>query len=178
MTLIQATDIEMRPASIEDAGSVARIHVAAWRAAYQGIIPTVHLEGLSVEKREAYWRDAIARGELGLDVARTTTENVGWVASGLCRAPDASPDDGEIWAIYVAPGHWSQGIGQALLRHARSRLARQGFRTVRLWVLEENRHAIRFYLAAGLVPDPGDGKKIVRAGKTLREVRYSAPMAG
>ena len=48
-------------AKLEDAHAIAEIHVLTWRAVYQGIVPADYLATLSVEKREALWRDSIAK---------------------------------------------------------------------------------------------------------------------
>jgi hypothetical protein len=47
----------IEPATADDAGAIAQIHVDAWRAAYVGILPDDHLASLSVDEREAMWRD-------------------------------------------------------------------------------------------------------------------------
>jgi len=43
-----------------------------------------------------------------------------------------------------------------------------------LWVLVKNHRAIKFYLAAGFVPDVASTKEITIAGGSLQEVRYVA----
>lgn len=156
----------------EDAPAIARIHVDAWRAAYEGIIPAAFLAGLSMERREAAWREAIARGIPELLVAKDAAGVLGWIAFGACRDPGAAANRGEIQAIYLAPSHWAQGIGRLLWREARQRLVRQGFTSASLWVLAENARALRFYRAAGFVPDPSGHREIERGGTRLLELRY------
>jgi ribosomal protein S18 acetylase RimI-like enzyme len=170
--------MHVEPATLADARAVAEVHVLAWRAVYEGIVPADYLATLSVEKREAVWRDAIAKGTPELWVARIEGRIVGWVAFGPCRDQDASPQAGEIWAIYVAPAHWSRGVGRALWRTARERLLLDGYQFVSLWVLAENLRAIRFYQAAGFTPDLSLTKELVLGGKPLQEVRYRVGIAG
>lgn len=168
----------IRPAQREDATAIARIHVAAWQAAYAGIIDAAYLAALSTAQREAYWAQAIAQGRPGLLLAQDGDGAVtGWIAFGDCRDTDAPSTRGEIWAIYVDPTRWSQGAGQALWRQARDRLLEQGKAEVSLWVLAANQRAIRFYAALGFAPDPGSDRAITVAGASIDEVRQICPLA-
>lgn len=161
-----------------DVPAVARIHVSAWQAAYEGIVPADYLATLSVDARAGYWSEAIRAGHPELWVARVGGEVAGWVALGPCRDEGAGPSDGEIWAIYVAAPFWSLGVGKALWLRARERLAEREFRTASLWVLAENARAIRFYRAAGFAPEAGSAKTFELGGKPLQEIRYVAAIVG
>ncbi len=170
-------DIKLRHASLEDAFEIARIHIAAWRQAYRGLISDDHLDSLSVTQREAFWRAAIQRGDTTLILATIQGQIAGWVSIGACRDPGATAQDGEIWAIYIDPAHWGRGIGQALWRAARQQLLQLGYRTASLWVLCENAQAIRFYLAAGFKPDPESIIQVAIGGANHAEIRYTALLA-
>jgi ribosomal protein S18 acetylase RimI-like enzyme len=165
-------------AKLEDAHAIAEIHVLTWRAVYQGIVPADYLATLSVEKREALWRDSIAKGTPELWVAKTEGRVIGWVAFGPCRDKGTPPQVGEVWAIYVTASHWSSGVGRALWLTARERLQRHGYKSVSLWVLAENSRAIKFYLAAGFAPDLSSTKELTLGGKPLTEVRYEVEIDG
>ena len=49
----------IRPAVIHDARAIAQVHVESWKSTYRGILPEALLDGLSVEKREASWRELL-----------------------------------------------------------------------------------------------------------------------
>ena len=51
----------IRPAEVQDAAGIARVHVESWRSTYQGIFPESFLASLSVERRENYWREQLLR---------------------------------------------------------------------------------------------------------------------
>lgn len=155
-----------------DASGVAEVHVRSWRSAYRGVVPDAYLAGLSVEKREQAWREAFRRGSPELWVASNDAGVGGWIAFGSSRDPDAAATVGEVEAIYVAPEHWSAGVGRTLWFVARRRLMERKFESVTLWVLEENARAIRFYRAAGFSLDRDSRKQINVGGKGLWEVRY------
>lgn len=159
-------------ATLEDAHAIAQVHVLAWRAAYEGIVPAEYLAAQSVAKREAVWRESITKGTPEVLVAKVEGRLVGWIAFGRSRDEDAAPQAGEIWAMYADPSHWSRGVGHLLWTHARERLADQGYKSVSVWVLAENVRAIKFYRAAGFAADPLGRKEVTMAGKTLQELRY------
>ncbi len=164
-------------ASPEDAAAIARVQVHSWQAAYEGIMPAEYLAALTAEKREAVWREFIARGAPELLVAREGESVVGFVAFGLCRDENAPADRAEVWAIYVAPSHWSQRVGSQLYGHARARLVEQGYHSVSLWVLIDNTRAIQFYAGVGFVADDESVKELVIGGKPLKEIRYVARLS-
>src|SRR5207302_11285948 len=83
----------------------------AWQSAYQGVVPPEYLASLSVEEREAMWRESIVKGVPQLFVAKVEGAMVGWVALGPCRDEGSPPDCAEVWAIYVAPLRGPAGSG-------------------------------------------------------------------
>ena len=101
---------------------------------------------------------------------------VGFVAFGPCRDEGVGAARAEIWAIYVTPSHWSQGVGSQLWERARSRLTAQGYRSVSLWVLMGNERAIQFYDRVGFAVDAASAKEVVLSGKALQEIRYVAEL--
>lgn len=129
--------IEVVSAMPDDALAIAEVHVAAWQAGYRGLVPDEVLAGLSVERREIYWRDALIVGSPMVFVARVGDELAGWVAVGPCRDTGAPVDAGELWAIYLREAYWGSGTGRALWHRARQWLVGQGMRSASLWVLAE-----------------------------------------
>lgn len=168
--------MRIEPATAGDARAIAQIHVDAWRAAYVGIMPDDHLALLSVDEREAMWREAIAAGEPELLVAHRDDRVIGWVSFGASRGKDARPEVGEVWAIYLDPHHIATGAGRALWSAARTRLAERGFTSVILWVLAGNAGAIRFYERAGFALEPGSAQRFTLGGREIEELRYVATL--
>ena len=169
--------MQIRSAVLTDALAIAEVHVAAWRAAYRGVIPDTTLESLSVPARNAHWSDAIQRGTPSILVAVPVDSVAGWIAFGPCRDPDKPSHTGELWAMYVSPEHWSGGIGRALWLAAGEQLRGGGFRSVTLWVLAQNARACHFYHRVGFRPDPAASKIRDIGGVSLAEVRYEAQIA-
>jgi ribosomal protein S18 acetylase RimI-like enzyme len=150
--------------------------VEGWRAAYRGIVPDEYLDSLSIDGRESAWRQQLLAAHTTTWVAQVSDAIVAWISVGPSRDADAGASTGEIWAVYVAPGCWGQGIGRSLCEHAEQQLRREGCIEVTLWVLKDNERAVKFYQSNGFVPDSGHEKKIERGGKTLVEIRFRKPL--
>ena len=136
----------VRAARQSDAPAIARVHVESWRAGYGGLLAQELLEKLSVRERERIWRGALAdddalRAGRRVEVAVAGEAVVGFVSAGPSREHDAAAQVGEIYAIYVAPEHWSSGIGQALLNSAIGHLEAIAMREALVWVLVSNARA-------------------------------------
>jgi ribosomal protein S18 acetylase RimI-like enzyme len=170
-------EFEVVPATESDCRAVAELHVASWRAAYAEILPPDYLAGLSVDRREASWRQVLAEARSELLLARRGDAVVGFTSFGRSRDQDAPPARGEVWAIYVHPDAWSCGVGRRLLDATRERLVATGHDSVSLWVLAGNARAIRFYAAAGFEIEPGTEKEFELGGVRVREVRMVAVLA-
>jgi GNAT superfamily N-acetyltransferase len=158
-----------------DAEAIARLHIASWQNAYRGQLPDSFLDGLSLElaSRTEFWRMHIstqssARHEIW--AADFDGDVRGFAALGPARRDDET-ESGEIYALYVDPLHWSQGVGGALLTHATARLFRE-FSSAILWVLASNVRARRFYERARWAHDGGIKIENLPDGTKLREVRY------
>jgi ribosomal protein S18 acetylase RimI-like enzyme len=164
------TATSVRPATADDAPGIARVHVDSWRAAYAGIVPRSVLDGLSVERREAFWRSDLSQPDHRLWVATSHTI-VGFAATGPARDDDLPAGAGELFAIYVLPDSWGRGYGAALFRAATTDLTARGLHPLVLWVLTENTRGRRFYELMGWSPD-GSTRELDFAGTPIQEVRY------
>ena len=135
----------VRPASARDAKAIAEIHVATWQATYKDLMPDDYLKSMTIDKRQAYWREAIEYSEPQLVVATENDKVVGFVGFDRSRDAGTKSSVGEIWALYVLPAHWGQGVGVALWDGAREGLKEEGCTQVTLWVLLHNERALRFF---------------------------------
>lgn len=144
-----ATTYRIRRASPDDARSVAEVHVDSWRHAYRGMLPDAYLDRLSVDDREAMWREAFAEDTSGAFVAEVGDRIVGFASFGPSRDDDASETVAEVPAIYVEPSEVGRGVGRRLLEAATAALRDAGYRRATLWVLEANERARRFYEKSG-----------------------------
>lgn len=165
--------MEVRPAIPSDALSIAEIDVESWKQAYHGLIAGSILDSRTVDSRMKHWASAIESRKPHLLVAETNSIVVGWIAFGLSRDKDASPQTGEIEAIYTHPDYWRQGIGKALLSRALHSFSGQQFSRITLWVLSGNIRAAGFYRAQGFQMDSCPPKVSKRGDQVLEEIRYA-----
>lgn len=162
----------VRPATSRDAKAIAEIHVATWQAAYKDLMPEDYLNQMTVEKRQAYWREAIEYSEPQLLVATDGDQIAGFVGYDRSRDAKTRSTVGEIWAMYVAPAHWRQGAGLALWDGARDGLKEEGCTQVTLWVLLRNEGAMEFYEhAAGFKREMPTLKTVDFGSVKLEEIR-------
>jgi ribosomal protein S18 acetylase RimI-like enzyme len=161
--------VTIRAATSYDVAAVAALHVAAWRAAYRGIIPDDHLAALEVRDFEASHRARLEDPRMEFLVADDRGVVRGFAILGRSRDADVA-GDGELHAIYVDPAAWGQGHGAALMRESMTRLRSLGFARSRLWVLRDNVRARRFYEKHRWEPDGTEKPRTI--GVSLVEVRY------
>jgi ribosomal protein S18 acetylase RimI-like enzyme len=161
----------IRPALIPDALAIAKVHIAAWQAAYAGIFPEDFLKSLSLEQREAQWVSNLNGATSATAVAEREGHVLGFVSFGPARDDDCDSSlVAEIVAIYVAPDAWGTGIGSQLFEFAMKSLAERSFETVTLWVLEDNAQARRFYERRGFALDGRISQNTL--GPPLTVLRY------
>jgi len=142
----------LRPGTAADADGLAEVFIAAWRDAYPGVVDAEILESLDHESI-ARWlgEDVTSSGTVVVAEASDGTI-VGFVRFG--EDPEGS-ENGYVHSLYVHPRAAARGIGRRLLEHAVEALEAAGHPAVTLWVFEANERALRFYAAAGFVPDGG-----------------------
>ena len=165
--------MRIRSAISADAAELARVQLAAWRAAYAGILPARFLERMSQEKREQGWRAILLEGKTITLVLDREGDMLGFINVGAARDTDKQPGrTGEVHALYLLPGQWGRGHGRRLLEAGVEVLARGGYSEVVLWVLQENRRARWFYERQGF---RWDGEvKVERVGDTEpQQLRYT-----
>ena len=170
--------VHIRVATAADVPAIAAVYLASWRCAYRGIIPDAYLDALTVEGRTRQIGNVLREDPSPFWVAESQGQIRGHISFGRSRDPDATARTAEVRSVYVDPQQWGTGTGRALWLAARGWCRGHGFEAVTLWVLAENRRAIRFYEAAGFVAEPGTLKDLNRGGRTLQEVRYVTSLAG
>jgi GNAT superfamily N-acetyltransferase len=151
--------LTIRAATVADATAIGEVHVRSWQAAYAGLIPADFLARLSAESRAASWGRRIGDGGPVL-VAEEDGVIAGFAAYG----------DDRLYALYLLPEYWGQGIGRAL--HDRVVEEMSGAGAV-LWVLSTNERAKAFYVRQGWVDDGATQTETIDEGRvTLEERRF------
>ena len=168
--------LTIRPATLNDAQSIARIRVQGWRFAYQGLISQDYLDSLSVAKDTERMRGYLSQFPQNSPLSRSASvqgSSDGKKRSFMLAVRDdavlgfchfsAAPDkddraeravpggtlNGRLHSLYIDPETLGQGIGHTLMSHALSTFAAWGCERATLWVLEGNSRAISFYERQG-----------------------------
>ena len=168
--------MQLRRAEPADARAVAGLHVAAWKAAFPGLLPQDYLDDLAPEDRLGAWEEALAPSPWPIVVvAEEDGALLGFACVSPSRDEDAGEEVGELQTLYVDPSTWRTGVGTALLDAGCEELATAGFTTATLWVLGVNERARRFYERHGWRPD-GAIKEHDWVAFVATDVRYRRPL--
>jgi ribosomal protein S18 acetylase RimI-like enzyme len=165
-----------RDAVAEDGIGIARVWVAAWQAAYAGLMPAAYLAGLNAEAALPGFEKALRANQSAL-VVELDGDIVGFSVHGASRDPGAHSETGEVIAINLHPASWRRGLGRQLLRETQQRLRARGFSDATLWVLHGNARARQFYEALGWRLDGAEKHDDKLTGFALHEVRYRVALA-
>jgi GNAT superfamily N-acetyltransferase len=128
----------IRPARADDLETLLAIQREAAVAAFAHIFDQTRYSFPNDDIREV-WREALDDPEVEVYVAESDGEPAGSVSVG----------SGFLRTLYVLPRHQGTGVGSALHDFALERLAALGCGTARLWTLEENWDARRWYERRG-----------------------------
>jgi GNAT superfamily N-acetyltransferase len=124
-----------RPDEVEVLLEVQRVSAVA---AFAHVFPQDRYPFPTDAIREA-WREALADPLVEVYLAEEDGDAIGSVSIGR----------GFLRTLYVVPAWWGKGLGSRLHDHGLDRLHAVGAREARLWTLEENSPARRFYEQRG-----------------------------
>ncbi|HEX9416660.1 MAG TPA: GNAT family N-acetyltransferase [Gaiellaceae bacterium] len=130
--------LAIRPALADDLETLLEIQREAAVAAFGHIFPQDSYPFPSDEIREV-WRQTLADPDIETYIAEVEGEPAGSLSVG-----------GEfLRTLYVLPSRQGSGVGSALHDLALERLGARGILEAKLWTLEENWDARRFYEKRG-----------------------------
>ncbi|MDX6259658.1 MAG: hypothetical protein QOH84_1346 [Kribbellaceae bacterium] len=140
-----------------EADAIGQIQVAAWRRAYEGLLPAQVLADLDPAQFSAQWRAALlmpgeARNRVMVALAGRTL--VGFAAITASDDPDADPrHDALIAELAVDPEATRAGHGSRLLNAVVDTVRADGFSRVTVWVNATDDVLRSFYTESGWAPD-------------------------
>jgi GNAT superfamily N-acetyltransferase len=164
-------DVSVRPAVPGDEAAVARVQLAAWRAA--AALGDAVVDLVDAAAVRARWAQAVASPPgpgFAVLVALAGPRVVGFVAV----APS------QVLALEVEPEHRHGGHGSRLLAAAVDRLRADGADELVTWVLEGETGREQFFATAGLGPDGAERALAVgmddEGVRSVVERRWSASL--
>lgn len=146
----------------EEIRGKAYVHWKSWHEAYPGLVSREYLDNLTLEKCEKMafaWPD-------NLLVAKEGDRVIGFVGFG--DRGEEAPDTGEIFALYVLSEYYGTGVARQLMEAGLEQL--KEYPEICLWVLKENKRAIRFYEKYGFY---ADGEELYSPKIEAAEIRMS-----
>ena len=103
--------MDVRAATAADVPALRAVGVAAWHAAYAGVLTPAEVANGIAEFFNAYSLGAAVRSGRML-VAEHDAALV-----GLLESDRPAPERAVIWKVYVAPAAQRRGVGRALVEH-------------------------------------------------------------
>lgn len=136
----------------EDITDIASIHHASRIESERGIIRDTDLERDTIDTMIKQWTEWTSNDEFFAQVIVDEKSVIkGVIAYGRVKTRPAQdrgvvPKYGaEIYALYVHPDYWRQGIATSLFQAACIHLSEMKLNSLLLWVLKKNKRAISFY---------------------------------
>jgi len=154
----------IRRATLEDAPTIAALHVRSFHHAYPDIVPDDILAAVTVEEFAEKWQRWLGPAALGPTFVAETDGRI----FGLCALERA-----RVRNLHVEPAAQGAGLGSALLTHGEGALREGGFAHGELLVFAANGLARTFYERHGwstdgaIVEDPSGWAPAVRYAKLL-----------
>jgi ribosomal protein S18 acetylase RimI-like enzyme len=159
----------VRPAELDDAAEIARVHVATWRSAYRGLLPDDFLASLSEAHYAERWKRVIGDGMSRVFVVDEAGTVAGFASGGRERAGEVGYA-GELYALYVLEEAQRRGHGRELVRAVAGALRDLRLPDMIVWVLRDNSPARAFYERLG--GTYVRAQPITIGAATLEEVSY------
>jgi GNAT superfamily N-acetyltransferase len=158
----------VRPARPSDAGEIARLQLATWRAAYRRILPRHVLDNLDEAYLARRWSAAVQEPPSGAHRVLVAVEQaeqsylVGFVASGPADAEALAPGeppealgDGVVAVtdLLVEPRWGRRGHGSRLLAAMVDHWREDGFTRAVAWAFDADAATRAFLTSTGWEPD-------------------------
>ena len=154
----------LRPASADDAETIAALHALSWQRTYRGMMTDEFLDHRALANRREVWRERLGADNPNQFVS--VVEQSGGLVGFICAYAHYNAR----WGSYIDNLHVSYewrgyGLGRALMRSAATWLSETAPHAgVYLWVMEANAGARAFYDHLGatnagieVLEDPGGG---------------------
>jgi len=162
--------MEIRPAERRDVDAVQRIARTTWHATYDEIIGSTAVD----ETVDEWYAEAVVRADITDDetvyLVAVDDDIVGYAAGG----PVDDAESGALYAIYVHPDRWGDGIGSRLFDAVTERLRDRAFERCQIRVLADNDRARAFYERHGYTVS--DREQAELAGVEATEVVYDGAL--
>lgn len=178
-------EADVRVATPEDAGEIARIQLTTWRTAYTNLLPPELLDSLTQSETEAQWHETLTSGNASVLVGTEGEWTVGYCTAGLAPEEETAAADGSVppdfatialvSTLLVEPRWGRRGHGGRLIGNMAHWMMARGATRGITWVPEADQASMAFYRGIGWDPD-GTVRTLDAGGRTLRELRLTGSL--
>lgn len=138
----------VRDSGPADAEAIVRLHVACFRVNFKGLMEQAAIDAIDEKEWFERRKEILTRPERIKLVAESGGKVVGFCDGGATRDQHYN-DCGELYALYVDPGHQAGGVGKALVTEMKARLKAAGYSRMMVKTWASNPPARRFYASLG-----------------------------
>ncbi|MCJ8010901.1 GNAT family N-acetyltransferase [Paenibacillus sp. KQZ6P-2] len=160
----------VRKAEEKDIHSLAKVHMESWLTTYRGIVPDSYLDNMKLESRIELWTRVLNPSNETVTFVLENPEGVvnGFINGGKSRETELDIE-AEVYSLYLLEEAQGKGHGRNLMKRLIGYFQKEGYRSMLVWVLEDN-PAVQFYKKMG-------GKflkrgKVEIAGEPLQELCF------
>lgn len=161
MQKVYGNIMKIAKAGIEQADIVGQVHSKAWKQAYADVFPKGFLDEDAPEKRKQEFIDSCGCENVFYYIMYEAN-----IAVGIVKVVD-EPVTYEIASFYILEQYRNKGYGKQVISYLEKELDKK---RIRLWVLEGNTKARRFYENNGFV-NTGNTRMIYR-GDSYVQLQY------
>jgi L-amino acid N-acyltransferase YncA len=166
----------IRPAKVEDAAAIARVHIRSWRETFSPILTAEQIAAKDLDEasQTGIWTKRL-KDEEGKSRFTFVAEEESLLAFVTgCETREAFEGyDSELHQIYILAEAQRKGLGQELVKALARKLVEQGYQSMLVWVMTQN-PAVAFYRDAlgGVFLEE---RPILEVNGSLKEAAYGWP---
>lgn len=150
----------------DDKLKISEIYEKSWKVAYSNIFSKEFLDSIEPGK----WVDFLSLENINTLVLEDEGKFLGTLSYSKSRFLEME-DWGEIISLYILPEYTGNGLGKILFKEGINNLSKLNFENIFLYVLEENKRAIKFYERMGFKYS-GEYINDNVGGKDVKELKY------
>jgi L-amino acid N-acyltransferase YncA len=166
----------IRPAKVEDAAAIARVHIRSWREAFSPMLTAEQIAAKDLDEvsQTSIWTKRLKDEEGKSRFSFVAEEESIFAFITGCEIREAFEGyDSELHQIYILAEAQRKGLGRELVKVLAEKLVEQGFQSMLVWVMTLN-PAVAFYRDAlgGVFLEE---RPILEVNGSLKEAAYGWP---
>ena len=174
LRLTGSADVSVRPATPDDAPSIARVQQVTCRTAFADVLPRSVLDSWDDEAAAATWRSAVGTPPSPGHTVLVAVD-AGSVVGFAATAP--AEQARELTVLLVEPRWGRRGHGSRLLAAVADLARTAGTSTLTTWLPEQDHVTSRFLETAGWAPE--GGVRLLESGDdAVRQLRWHTRLDG